>query len=78
MIQNWIDVPDKAGDYWLSPFVDGRYIQPRIMGVIDYQRKDRRLEVQYDFPHDTIPVKKFVKEYYPKAKWMFIEIPELP
>ena len=74
----WIDIPTKRGEYWLSPFCEGRYISPRIMSVIDYERPDRGLEVQYDFPHDTIPIKIFVKEYYPKAKWMLIKEPELP
>jgi len=73
--EHWIDAPNKRGDYWMSPFVEGRYIQPRFITVIDYQREDRGLEVQYDFPHDTIPVATFCKEYYPEAKWLFIPIP---
>lgn len=77
-LSDWVDVPTKAGVYWLSPFIEGAYIRPRIMGVIDYDRPNRGLEVEYDFPHETIPVKIFVKEYYPKAKWMFIENPSIP
>lgn len=73
--ESWIDVPDKRGDYWVSPFVEGRYIHPRILSVIDYERPDRGLEVQYDFPHETIPVKTFCEEYYPKAKWLYIPEP---
>ena len=55
----WVDIPTKRGEYWMSPFIDGKYIAPRILSVIDYERPDRGLEVQYDFPHDTIPVKTF-------------------
>jgi len=72
----WVDMPIKRGNYWVSPFCEGKYIKPRIISVIDYQRPDRGLEVQYEFPRDTIPVKTFCEEYYPKAKWMFIPEPE--
>jgi hypothetical protein len=74
----WVDIPTESGEYWVSPFVEGRYVSPRILTVIDYQRPDRGLEVQYDFPHDTIPVKTFTEEYYPNAKWMLIKKPALP
>ena len=72
----WVDEPDQRGDYWISPFIEGKYIGPRIISVIDYQRPDRGLEVQYYSPSDSIPVKTFCKEYYPKAKWMFIPEPD--
>lgn len=74
--EHWLDIPDKAGEYWLSAFCEGKYIRPRIISVIDYQRPDRGIEVQYDFPHDTVPVKLFCEEYYPKAKWLFIAEPK--
>ncbi len=70
----WVNKPTKRGNYWVSPFVDGRHISPNIMKVIDYERPNRGLEVWYD--RDTLPVKLFCKEYYPKAKWMFIEMPD--
>jgi len=78
MKRKWMDMPTESGQYWVSPFVEGRYISPRILTVIDYQRPDRGLEVQYDFPRDTVPVKTFVEEYYPNAKWMFIKEPSPP
>jgi len=74
----WIDKPNQRGEYWVSPFIEGRYISPRIITVIDYERLGRRLEVQYEFPKATIPVDVFVSEYYPKAKWMLIEMPDIP
>ncbi|KKM86352.1 hypothetical protein LCGC14_1279760 [marine sediment metagenome] len=70
----WVDKPTKPGNYWVSPFIEGRYISPRIMSVIDYARPDRGLEVRYD--RDTLPVELFCKNYYPEAKWMFIETPD--
>jgi hypothetical protein len=70
----WIDIPDKAGSYWMSAFCDGHYISPRIQEVIDYARPGRGLEVRYS--PITIPVKKFVEEYRPKAKWLFISQPK--
>ncbi len=74
----WQDIPDKGGEWWLSAFVDNsKYISPRIMRVIDYERKDRGLEVD-SFGHDSIPADIFVKEYYPKAKWLFIPEPTTP
>lgn len=73
----WEDAPTKRGDYWMSAFIEGNYISPRILSVIDYERTDRGLEVQYDFLHDTIPVKTFTKEYYPNAKWMLIQEPAI-
>jgi len=75
-IAEWLEAPTEKGEYWFSPFVEGRYIHPRIISVIDYGRPDRGLEVQDDFPHETIPVRIFVKEYYPKAKWMLIREPD--
>jgi len=78
MENEWVDEPTQRGEYWVSPFVEGRYISPRILSVIDYQRPDRGIEIQYDFPHDTVPVKVFITEYYPKAKWLYIKEPELP
>jgi len=74
-LAKWTDAPVQAGEYWVSPFCDGNYIQPRILSVIDFQRPDRGLEVQYESPH-CIPVKTFIEEYYPKAKWMFIQRPK--
>ena len=74
----WVDEPTKRGEYWMSAFIEGRYIAPCIISVIDYQRPDRGLEVQHDFPHETVPVKTFVAEYYPQAKWMFINEPKHP
>lgn len=72
----WIDEPDKAGEYWMSACnKENRCISPRIMRVIDYQRPGRGLEVDYDSTHNTVPIKTFVAEYYPAAKWLFIEIP---
>jgi len=74
--ENWIDIPDKRGEYWLSAFCDGRYIESRIITVIDYQRPNRGLEVQEAYRlTDTIPVNVFCDEYYPKAKWLYIPIP---
>ncbi len=77
-LAEWVDIPTKRGEYWMSPFIDGKYIAPRILSIIDYERPDRGLEVQYDFPHDTIPVKTFAEEYYPNAKWMLIKTPVIP
>ncbi len=74
--QIWIDTPDKAGMYWMSAFCDGRYIDPSIKRVIDYCRPGKGLEVDYD-RFDTIPIKTFVEEYYPKAKWLFIPQPDI-
>ncbi|KKN44530.1 hypothetical protein LCGC14_0692100 [marine sediment metagenome] len=76
MQREWIDEPTERGEYWVSSFIEGHYISPHIMKVIDYDRPQRGLEVCYD--RDTIPVKLFGKEYRPKAKWMFIPEPELP
>ncbi len=70
----WIDEPTKSGKYWVSPFVDGRYISPYMMDAIDYDRPGRGIEVCHG--RDTIPAKVFCEEYYPKAKWMFIEMPD--
>lgn len=75
----WVDVPDKRGEWWLSAFIADKnyYINPRIITVIDYQRPDRGLEIQYDRIGETIPVKQFVEEFYPNAKWMFIPEPKV-
>jgi len=74
----WVDMPTERGEYWMSPFIEGRHISPQILTVLDYGRPDRGLEVVYDFPRDTIPVSLFVTEYYPKAKWMLIKEPTIP
>ena len=73
-LAEWIDIPDRAGVYWLSPFCDGHYINSRIQEVIDYSRPERGLEARYS--DDTVPIKLFIKEYYPKAKWMFVPEPK--
>lgn len=74
--EKWTDTPDKRGDYWISPFIDGHYIEPHIITVIDYARPDRGIEVKYTYLGDTVPVDVFVREYYPKTKWLFIEVPD--
>lgn len=73
--ENWIDAPDKAGTYWLSPFCNSCYISPHIREVIDYGRPERGLEVR-DSISNTIPVKLFVEEYYPKGKWFYVAEPK--
>jgi hypothetical protein len=73
----WQDAPDKAGNWWVSAFCEGRYISPRILEVIDYQRPERRLEVRNPGTFDTIPVRKFVGEYYPNARWQYIPEPNM-
>lgn len=78
VLSKWADIPTERGEYWVSPFVEGRYISPRILLVFNYERPDRGLEVHYDFPRNTVPVKTFVREYYPKAKWLLIKEPEPP
>ena len=74
----WVDKPDKKGLYWLSPFVEGRYIRPHTVTVIDYDRPGRGLEVQDNFPSESIPVDIYIKDYYPNAKWTFINEPTTP
>ena len=81
MQREWIDEPTERGEYWVSPLIVASFGEllhnrPRILRVIDYDRPDRGLEVDYDT--NSIPVKQFCKEYYPKAKWMFIPEPEPP
>ena len=78
MTAKWLDGPVERGEYWVSAFCDGRYISPRIISVIDYARPARGLEVQESLGRDTIPVKEYCAEWYPKAKWMLIEVPSLP
>ena len=73
----WLDVPDKAGEWWMSAHCDGQYIEPSILRVIDYGRADRGLEVDHHFPHETVPVKEFTEEYYPKSKWLYIPEPSV-
>ena len=77
-VEEWVDIPTKRGEYWMSPFIDGKHMSPHILSVIDYERPDRGLEVCYDFPRDTIPVKTFTEEYYPNAKWTLIKEPIIP
>jgi len=72
---NWIDFPTKGGMYWLCPFVDGKYISPHIQRIIDYSRPDRGLEAE-NYGSDSVPVKLYCEEYYPKAKWLFIPRPK--
>jgi len=78
VLSEWVDKPDRRGEYWVSPFIDGTYIFPRILSVIDYERPDRGLEVQYEFSHPSIPVETFVRGYFPNAKWMRIKEPAPP
>jgi hypothetical protein len=75
LAEKWVDIPDKRGEWWMSSYhSECGFVSPLIIRVIDYQRPDRGLEVDYD--RESIPVKVFVEEYYPKAKWMFISEPE--
>jgi hypothetical protein len=71
----WIDVPNKGGMYWKSPFVEGKYLTPSIQRIIDYSRPDRGLEAEI-YGGDSVPIKLYCEEYYPKAKWLFIPRPE--
>ena len=65
--ERWLDAPNRRGDYWISPFIEGKHIQPRIISVIDYERPGRGLEVHYDLPRESIPVEVFCSEYYPSG-----------
>lgn len=77
-LAEWKDKPTTGGDYWVSCFCDDRYISPRIMHVIDYDREGRRLEVVHGSLVDTEPIDLFLKEYYPQSKWLYISEPPLP
>lgn len=77
--RRWRDKPTRRGAYWVSPFMNGKYAYPHVMHVIDYERPDRGLEVEYGSVGSlTIPVNRFVAMYYPKAKWMYIPVPRPP
>jgi hypothetical protein len=74
----WIDQPDKSGDYWMSSFIDGQYQSPHIKHVLNFNRPDRGLEVEYNTgARSSVPVKEFCTEYHPKAKWLFIPEPDI-
>lgn len=77
--RRWRNKPTRRGAYWVSPLIDGKYASPHIIHVIDYDRPGRGLEVVYgSVGSPTIPVTKFVTMYYPRARWMYIPMPDLP
>lgn len=77
MKEQWIDKPTRGGDYWQSSFCNGKYIRPKIINVIDFDRPERGLEIGGSHCDNT-PVEEYVKEYYPKARYLYIPVPKLP
>jgi hypothetical protein len=75
--QEWEITPDKAGEWWMSPyFADkGIYATPCIKRVIDYQ-DGKELEVE-DGNFNFVKVSLIVSEYYPKARWLYIPLPDI-
>lgn len=71
----WLDAPDKAGMWWMSPFCDGKYVSLRLIRVIDYSFAGKGLEVDND--RDSIPVKFYCTIYHPNAKWLYIPEPDI-
>lgn len=75
LAENWLDAPTQAGMYWMSPFCDGDYRYPHMKEVLDFDRPGRGLEV-VDSPSDCVPIDLYLREYYPKSKWLFIACPK--
>ncbi len=75
VVDNWIDKPESTGKYWLSPFCDGRYIDPRTVRII---RFGKEFELVVDDGGNYVKLSLFLKEYYPKSKWLYIPSPGCP
>ena len=74
---NWLDAPTQAGMYWMSPFCDGGYRYPHMKEVIDFDRPGRGLEVVESLS-DCVPIDLYLREYYPKSKWLYLKAPGCP
>ena len=74
---DWEDRPTKRGMYWVTHLVDGGYREPHAVSVIDYEQPDKGIHVEDGWMH-YVPVEEYVTDYYPSAKFMFIETPIIP
>ena len=68
----WTSRPGKAGAYWMSPFCDGGYDEPRLIRVVEINTGTVVVE---DWNVIT-PLGTYLKDMYPNAKWMLIPVPE--